>query len=138
MIKVVADTNIYISALNFRGIPDEVLALARKNKIKLFISPFILSEIEGVLTCKFEWSSKQAKQAITRIKEFTHLVNPKGKPQHAIKDHETDNRILECAQEAQAHFIVSGDSHLKGLKVFQGIRIVSPAHFTEIISESRD
>jgi len=28
MIKVVADTNIYISALNFRGIPEEILALA--------------------------------------------------------------------------------------------------------------
>ena len=32
MLRVVADTNIYISALNFGGVPDRLFALARRGK----------------------------------------------------------------------------------------------------------
>jgi predicted nucleic acid-binding protein len=37
-----------------------------------------------------------------------------------------DNKFLECALEGQADLIVSGDQHLKDLKIFQGIEIISP------------
>ena len=45
MPRIVADTNIYISALNFSGKADEVLALGRAGPI--------LDEIGGVLARKF-------------------------------------------------------------------------------------
>ena len=48
MIKVVVDTNVYISAILFGGKPEEVRRLAREGKIQLFISENILSEIAGV------------------------------------------------------------------------------------------
>jgi predicted nucleic acid-binding protein len=37
VIRVVADTNVYISALNFGGVADEVLSLARSGEIALFM-----------------------------------------------------------------------------------------------------
>ena len=40
--RAVADTNVYISALNFGGTADEVLTLGRAQAIQLFISPSIL------------------------------------------------------------------------------------------------
>ncbi|MBI5788735.1 MAG: putative toxin-antitoxin system toxin component, PIN family [Candidatus Schekmanbacteria bacterium] len=128
MIKVVADTNIYISALNFAGIPDEILSLARKGEIELFISPPILQEIEEVLLGKFEWAAARFKKAVVDIEKFTHLVQPM-ENLLIIKEDEDDNRILECAQAAQAQFIVSGDNHLRKLKTFQEIKIVSPIEF---------
>jgi putative PIN family toxin of toxin-antitoxin system len=60
VIRVVADTNVYISALNFGGTADEVLALGRKQEILIFVSPSILKEIRGVLIRKFRWSTKDA------------------------------------------------------------------------------
>ena len=45
MLRVVADTNVYISALNFGGVPDQVLALARRGLIAVFVSKPILEEI---------------------------------------------------------------------------------------------
>ena len=45
MLRVVADTNVYISALNFGGVPDQVLALARRGLIAMFVSKPILEEI---------------------------------------------------------------------------------------------
>jgi len=132
MIKAVADTNVYISALNFRGVAEEVLAPARKGEVMLFISAPILKEIEGVLTDKFAWSEKDAQRAIAGIKKFTDIVYPKEKL-NAVKNDAADNRIIECAQAAQTHFIISGDRHLKALKTFQGIRIISPAEFLRLI-----
>ena len=47
---------------------------------------------------------------------------------------EPDNRILECAIEAKAGYIISGDEHhLQPLKEFQGMKILSPARFPNLI-----
>jgi predicted nucleic acid-binding protein len=42
--RIVADTIIYISALNFAGTADEVLALGRAGLIEIHISRAILDE----------------------------------------------------------------------------------------------
>jgi uncharacterized protein len=127
-VRVVADSNVYISALNFGGTAEEVLALGRAQTVQLFISPPILNEVEGVLIRKFEWSAKRARQAITTIKQFTHVVLPK-ETITIITEDEQDNRILECALEANAEVVITGDEHLRHLKTFQGIFIVSPGEF---------
>ena len=44
-----------------------------------------------------------------------------------IEDDPNDNRILECALEAKADFIISGDHHLLELKEYQSIRIITPS-----------
>ena len=107
MLRTVADTNVYISALNFGGAADEVLALGRRNAVAIYISPPILKEIEGVLVRKFNWSAASAREACTAIRAFTRLVRPQEKLD-VIKEDEPDNRILECAVEANARVIVSG------------------------------
>lgn len=50
-----------------------------------------------------------------------------------IKDDPKDDKFLECAIEAKADFIVSGDHHLKDLKQFRYIKIVSPTEFLDIV-----
>jgi len=43
-----------------------------------------------------------------------------------------DNRILECALEAKAHFLISGDKkHILPLKKLKGVKILSASHFLE-------
>ena len=89
--RVAADTNIYISALNFGGTAEEVLSLGRTQAIQLFISPSILQEVEGVLLSKFRWSAARTRHAISAIQEFAQLLQPK-EAIHAIKEDEPDNR----------------------------------------------
>ena len=107
--RAVADTNVYISALNFGGTAEEILALGRAQAIELCISPSILKEIEGV---------------------FTELVHPK-ETIRVITADEPGNRILECAMEAKAEVVLTGDAHLQQLKTFRGISILSPRAFLE-------
>ena len=132
MLRVVADTNVYISALNFGGVPDQVLALARRGLIAMFVSRPILEEIDGVLKRKFQWPSSRARDALAAITEFAREVQPTKRVAVIEKD-EPDNRVLECALAAEATIIVSGDSHLRDLGSFQRIRILSPRAFLDAI-----
>jgi putative PIN family toxin of toxin-antitoxin system len=125
--RAVADTNVYVSALAFGGVADEVLARGRRRDVTLVTSPPILREIEGVLRTKFRWSRTRTLQAIALIRTFTEVVHPT-EAITAITDDEPDNRILECAVAAQADVIVTGDKHLQALR---GIAIVSPRAFLE-------
>jgi len=98
--RIVADTNIYISALNFAGTADEVLALGRAGLIEICISPAILDEVSGVLARKFHWSTTRVREARAAIGHFTALVHPRGSLS-VVSDDEADNRIVECALAAE-------------------------------------
>ena len=76
MLKVTADTNIYISALNFGGLPDKLLDLARTGEIQLAVSDDILDETARVLREKFRWPDDAISLARERIGDFTDLVVP--------------------------------------------------------------
>jgi putative PIN family toxin of toxin-antitoxin system len=133
MIKVVVDTNVYISAILFGGNSEEIRKLAREGKIELLISENIIAEIAGVLKRKFNWSDWQISEVIKDIKSITTLITPI-LTLSAIKKDEPDNRVLECAIEGKAEYIISGDvHHLQPLKEYQGIKILSPAQFLEFM-----
>lgn len=130
--KVVIDTNVFISGLNFAGNPSEVLKLFIKGEMEVYISPFILEELERILSEKFQWSKNKVQKTLNLIKRRTTLVYPEVKVS-VIKEKEDDNRILECAIESEAQYIVSGDKrHLLPLKEFRGIKILSPVKFLEL------
>ncbi len=131
MLRIVADTNVYISALNFAGTADEVLALGRARIIEIFISRAILEEIEGVLLRKFRWTAPRTREAIRAIRNFAVIVDPVEVIDILTED-EPDNRILECASAAGAALIVTGDQHLLRLGSFRDIRITSLRQFLDV------
>jgi len=130
--KVIIDTNVFISGLNFSGNPGEILKLFRMGEIQVYISPFILKEIKKILFGKFKWSERKTDKAISLIKRRAYLIKPK-KSLSIVKKKDSDNRILECAVDANVQFIISGDKkHLLSLKEFEGIKIVSPTDFLNV------
>lgn len=129
--KVVLDTNVIISGLNFRGGPREILDLIRGGQIELYVSPFILGEVRGVLKEKFSWDEERIQAAVEKLKAA--LVKPE-ETISVIKKDEDDNRILECGVEGKVQYIVSGDKqHVLPLKGYEGIKILSPAQLLKII-----
>ena len=129
MLKVVADTNIYISAYNYHGKPEEVLVLAQLGLFDLFVSPEILAEFKKVNLLKMRWQEDKIKQTIFHIGSYSHLVYPTVEL-NIIKEDPADNRILECAFFIEADFIVTGDErHMLKLKEFHGIKIIRPSDF---------
>jgi uncharacterized protein len=132
----VADTNIYVSAFNFKGTPAKALELAQEGRFRLAISNAILTEIDRILREKFDWQLARLAQVPPTILAFAELVEPKEKIDAVAADPD-DNAILECAVQAGAEYIISGDSHLRNIKIFRSIRILSAREFIAALSQER-
>ena len=128
MLKATADSNIYISALQFGGQPLRFLELARSGAIELAISPPIIAEVERVLRDKFKWSDDRAREIAPRLLAFTKYVLPL-EALDVVKDDPDDNRILECAKAAGSDFVVTGDDDLLRLGKYADIQIVKVSDF---------
>ena len=138
MLKVVLDTNIFVSALiNPHGKPAQILDYVFENRIRLFISPPIVEELERVLSYpklanRHGLEGEDLKEFVSYLLSITALV--KEEPLiEAILDDPSDNKYLSCALNAKADFIISGDAHLLNLGEYEGIRIITPAQLLEIL-----
>ena len=136
MIRVTADSNIYISALHYGGPPDRLLDLARAGVIHLTISDEILAEVSRVLRDKFGWSKELVSLAEARIADFTERVTPTQKV-NVVKDDPADNRILECAVEGKSEYLVTRDNHLLKLKSFRGAQMIKVADLLRVVATHR-
>jgi putative PIN family toxin of toxin-antitoxin system len=125
--RVVADSNVIISAFHGAGNPRRVLQLANAGTFDFFYSPFIVEEVARIMGGpKFKWPAARLREAIEGLPG--EIVVPAGRPLHVVAD-ETDNRILECALAAKADFLVTGDHHLLDLGHYFRTRIVTPRAF---------
>lgn len=129
MIRAVVDSNVYVSALVFGGIPRRVLELAEQGQLAVFVSDPIRAEVQQVLIRKFQWPPREALAACRRVWKFARRVTPQQTATACVD--EDDTRVLECAMEARAHVVITGDSHLLRLRRFGEIEIVAPRAFLD-------
>jgi len=134
--RVVADTNIYISALLFGGLPGTFLDLALLGAFTLVVSRVLLTELEETLRRKFALSPSDITAIRAKLASVVVVVEPQV-VLNVVVDDPDDNRVLECAVVGQADIIVSGDRHLRQLGAYAGIPIVSVREFLET-SEAGD
>jgi putative PIN family toxin of toxin-antitoxin system len=130
-LKVVLDTNVYISAILFGGNCEEILKLAAQKLFEVVASKGIIDEIKSVLKEKFYWTDKQITEVVKYIREIATVINPEI-PLSIIKEDPADNKIIECAVSLNATYIVTGDKHLLSIKEYEGIKIVSPVEFLRL------
>ena len=122
--RVVFDTNIFISALAIPG------SLAEKAILKiiggediLVISRDIVHEVLSVLSSKFSRDKEGLSHVAVILSELGELVKPSQKVS-ILKD-EPDNRVLECALHGKADVLVTGDKKILQLREYKGIKIIS-------------
>ncbi len=135
--RVVLDTNVYISAFMFGGLPGSLLDLAFLKSFTLISSPALLDELDEKLCGKFQVSSSDTAYLRARLQALAQLVQPQ-KILNIIDEDPDDNRVLECAVQGRADVIVTGDRHLLKLKSFQGISILTVRQFIESIEALED
>lgn len=131
--RIVADTNVLVSAAAFpRGVPARVVLLAGEGHLRLFVSPFILSEMADVLARpKIGFSPEQIQAALDAVKEVATMVQPKVRVDIIAREN-SDNRILECALAAEADALVTGNmKDIRPLGKFRNIEILTPREFLD-------
>ena len=134
-LKVVIDTNTIISApLSENGNPAKIFELLLLEEISNFTTNEITREVVEVFNrdkIKSKLSKDKIDFIIKNFKKFSKLVKPHIKLD-IIKDDPDDNKILECAETADVDYIISGDKHIKDLRNYKEIKIVSPKEFFDI------
>jgi len=127
-VKVVFDTNIYISAFISPGSKaEDAYLLAVDGQVELYTSVAILTETAKKLREKFLWDDVKITAALKHVSKAATVLKPVNRLN--ILFDVPDNRILECAKEAGADLIVTGDKHLLDLKQYEGIGITRIAGF---------
>jgi putative PIN family toxin of toxin-antitoxin system len=140
MIRVVIDTNVFISATFLpHSKPAKIINWIRGGKVVWVTSLEILEEITRVLLSpRVKKRHGLTAQQITKVLEGLIQgaeITPGTLRATASRD-PADNKFLACAVEGQADYLVSGDKDLTDLKSYQDIPIVSPAAFLEIIDRA--
>jgi putative PIN family toxin of toxin-antitoxin system len=137
MLKVVLDTNVIISGtIMDRGVTFQILKGWERGDFFIIISEPILREVEKVL----HYPRIKEKRHLTELDIEavlntlrTYSINTPAKIKiDAILEDPQDDKFIAAAIEGEADYIVSGDRHLKDLKDYQGIPIVSPSEFLQI------
>jgi len=133
--KAVFDTNVLLAAFITEGICSKILVRGRKRQFHLILCPVILREFERVLIKKFSITRNEARSILQIVSEAMHsVVSPSQSVQGLCRDPDDDS-ILACALEAGADYLVTGDVDLLELKIFKGIRIVTPREFEMLFND---
>lgn len=127
--KVVVDTNVFVSGIFWKGPPSKVLSAWQKGQFKLVVSPPILEEYRRILN---DLSHVHPNPILGPIMDLVSLnaemVNPVRFVKAVCADHD-DDKFLEAAIVARANYVVSGDKALLAVKSIKGSTIIKPSGF---------
>lgn len=135
--RVIADTNVIVSAILWIGISHTILVAAEKARLTLCVAPALLQELEGVLRRrKFAPRLRALQVGAEDLTAANARLVQVVLPRRVIRVVETDpadDEVLACAMAARAKFIISGDSDLLRLRTYKRRSILSPAAFVRTV-----
>ena len=133
MIRVVLDANVWISSvLSANSVPRFLVDAARDGHFQSIVSYQLIDQVRRHLT-RLGFSVGKVGDADVVMREDSLLIEPH-QTLSVIAAKDSDNRILECAVEGKADYIVTGDKkHLLPLATYEGIRIVMPQEFLAVL-----
>lgn len=127
--KVILDTNVFISGIFYSGPPNQILNAWRDGKIQLVISHDILREylrVGEIFADKFPSIELQPILDLVTIEAELHVAEDLSERVCSDPD---DDKFLACAIASGSKIIVSGDKHLVKVSGFHGIEILKPHEF---------
>lgn len=125
----VFDTNVLVAAVITEGICARILRRAREREFELAICPFILAELEAVLTRKFSASKREVSETIALVREAATFVVERVEAVRGVCRDPDDDNILACAFAAKSDYLVTGDDDLLIVRRFHSTQIIAPRAF---------
>ena len=126
--RILIDTNILISGLYFHGLPKKLLSEIDFEKFNVCVNEKIIAEYTDKIDNKFS-KSKYILDKDLREKIFSSFKSFEIKSDLKICRDPDDDKFINCAIDAKAIYIVSGDNDLLTIKNFAGIEIVTAREF---------
>jgi hypothetical protein len=138
VLRAVLDTNVFVSAfIRPAGPPGRILALLLDGAFVLVLSPPLVAELRRALGYRTvrKYVRLTAGDLELRLAELETLADPVPgtRPVTAPLRDPKDRIVLAAAVEGRADYVVTGDDDLRSLGEHEGIGIVSPSAFLELV-----
>ncbi len=130
-LKVVMDTNVFVSGVFFSGPPYQILKAWQSGEFELIVSPEILVEYRrvGEVLAK-ERPNIDLNPILKFVLEHATLYKPSALKEPVCEDPD-DDKFFACALASGSKVIISGDKHLLKVSGYQGIEVLKPREFVE-------
>jgi len=130
-VRVILDTNVFVSGVFFGGIPARILEAWRDSRIHPVLSAEILDEYRRVgATLGKRYPGVDLEPLLAILAVHAEVVEAPALAEPVSVDPD-DDKFLACAVAAGVTVIVSGDKHLVDESGWQGVRVLRPREFAE-------
>lgn len=129
--KVVLDTNVFVSGVFFSGPPFQILEAWRNGEIQLVVSPEILDEYRrvGEILAE-EHPAVNLEPMLKYVIQHAVVFSVPPLPEKVCEDPD-DDKFLACALASESNLVVSGDKHLLKVSGYQNIEVLKPRDFLD-------
>jgi len=140
MMKAVLDVGQFVSAtIQARGHPAQILAAWRAGRFELITSTAILDDLRRVLRYprlrkRHCWTDEEIELFVDSI-ALAATLTPGDLEVNAVAEDPTDNKVVACAVEGQADYLVASDDHLLKLERYTHTVILPPRRFLDMLEE---
>lgn len=135
--KIVLDTNVFISGVFFKGPPYQILRAWRDGRIRILMSEEIFLEYQRVgEQLANDFPDIDLVPFLELLSINTEYVIPK-KLQSPVCDDADDDKFIACALSGKSNIIISGDKHLLRVSGYKGIKVLRPRKFMDEYLDSR-
>ena len=141
MHKAVLDTTVLVSAF-LKPVPEgpafRLLGFAGDGAFELYVSDDILAETSDVLLNRkhlrrrYQYPDSAVDQFCKGLADLAVAVVSDPPPVQVVRD-PNDNMIVSCALVANANYIVTRDKDLLSLSEHEGISMITPEAFLEVL-----
>ena len=132
--RIVLDANVIVAAFAARGLCESVMEVCLSEH-EIVLSEELLEEILKNLLQKIKLPSGVVDAIGELLREHSNMVNPISIAPGVCRD-PGDPKVLSLAVASKADYIVTGDKDLLVLKKFEGIPILNPRSFSNILHET--
>lgn len=129
--KIVLDANVIIAAFAARGLCESIMEVCLSEH-KVVLCDDLLDEVLRNLRLKIKLTTLIVDDIGEFLREHGAMFNPVPLRSDVCRDPD-DVKILGLAVASGADYIVTGDKDLLDLKEFQGIPILTPRSFSNIL-----
>lgn len=129
--RVLFDTNVLFAALATKGLCFDAVEEGTQ-ACETVTSAELLDELTRSLRQKLKLGPA-ARAAIAEYRRLCEIVEPEPLPERICRDRD-DDQVLATARTGAADIIVTGDEDLLVLREFEGIRILTPRRFLELLA----
>lgn len=132
-LRIVIDTNVFVSALVFGGKPRSIANLIAEKEVIAVISEEAMTELRRKIFTKFPDFTEDVIQFEYLLRRYARWVSLGAQTVQICRDPD-DDKFIETAMLGNCHYIISGDNDLLALKSYKHLKILTPTNFLKLLS----